>query len=193
MLNDKLKNYNIILASSSPRRQQFLRDLGLQFTVQTIDIEEVYPKYLHGNEITSFLAELKANAFEDEMNEKDILITADTIVRFSGKILGKPKDAIDAKNMLKELSGQHHEVITSICIKTTKASKIINDTTIVYFEKLSDEDIDYYIDSFKPFDKAGSYGIQEWIGFIGVRKIEGNYTTVMGFPVHKFYKEMMKI
>jgi len=193
MLNDKLKNYNIILASSSPRRQQFLRDLGLQFTVQTIDIEEVYPKYLHGNEITSFLAELKANAFEDEMNEKDILITADTIVRFSGKILGKPKDAIDAKNMLKELSGQHHEVITSICIKTTKASKIINDTTIVYFEKLSDEEIDYYIDSFKPFDKAGSYGIQEWIGFIGVRKIEGNYTTVMGFPVHKFYKEMMKI
>lgn len=192
MLNDKLKNYNIILASSSPRRQQFLRDLGLQFTVQTIDIEEVYPKYLHGNEITSFLAELKANAFEDEMNEKDILITADTIVRFSGKILGKPKDAIDAKNMLKELSGQHHEVITSICIKTTKTSKIINDTTIVFFEKLSDEDIDYYIDSFKPFDKAGSYGIQEWIGFIGVRKIEGNYTTVMGFPVHKFYKEMMK-
>ena len=192
MLNDKLKNYNIILASSSPRRQQFLRDLGLQFTVQTIDIEEVYPKYLHGNEITSFLAELKANAFEDEMNEKDILITADTIVRFSGKILGKPKDAIDAKNMLKELSGQHHEVITSICIKTTKTSKIINDTTIVYFEKLSDEDIDYYIDSFKPFDKAGSYGIQEWIGFIGVKKIEGNYTTVMGFPVHKFYKEMMK-
>lgn len=192
MLNDKLKNYNIILASSSPRRQQFLRDLGLVFTVQTIDIEEVYPKYLHGNEITSFLAELKANAFEDEMNEKDILITADTIVRFSGKILGKPKDETDAKNMLKELSGQHHEVITSICIKTTKTSKIINDTTIVYFEKLSDEEIDYYIDSFKPFDKAGSYGIQEWIGFIGVKKIEGNYTTVMGFPVHKFYKEMMK-
>jgi len=192
MLNDKLKNYNIILASSSPRRQQFLRDLGLQFTLQKIDVEEVYPKYLHGNEITSFLAELKANAFEDELNEKDILITADTIVRFSGKILGKPKDATEAKNMLKELSDQHHEVITSICIKTTKTSKIINDTTIVYFEKLSDEEIDYYIDSFKPFDKAGSYGIQEWIGFIGVRKIEGNYTTVMGFPVHKFYKEMMK-
>jgi len=192
MLNDKLKNYNIILASSSPRRQQFLRDLGILFTVQTIDIEEVYPKYLHGNEITSFLAELKANAFEDEMNEKDILITADTIVRFSGKILGKPKDATDAKNMLKELSGQHHEVITSICIKTTKTSKIINDTTVVYFEKLSDEEINFYIDNFKPFDKAGSYGIQEWIGFIGVKKIEGNYTTVMGFPVHKFYKEMMK-
>ena len=192
MLNDKLKNYNIILASSSPRRQQFLRDLGLHFTIKSIDVEEVYPRYLHGNEITSFLAELKANAFEDEMNEKDILITADTIVRFSGKILGKPKDATDAKNMLKELSGQHHEVITSICIKTTKTSKIINDTTVVYFEKLSDEEINFYIDNFKPFDKAGSYGIQEWIGFIGVKKIEGNYTTVMGFPVHKFYKEMMK-
>jgi len=192
MLNDKLKNYNIILASSSLRRQQLLRDLGLQFTVQSIDVEEVYPRYLHGNEITGFLAELKANAFEDELNEKDILITADTIVRFSGKILGKPKDTADAKNMLKELSGHHHEVITSICIKTTKASKIVNDTTIVYFEKLSDEEIDYYIDSFNPLDKAGSYGIQEWIGFIGVKKIEGNYTTVMGFPVHKFYKEMMK-
>jgi len=192
MLNDKLKNYNIILASSSLRRQQLLRGLGLQFTVQSIDVEEVYPRYLHGNEITGFLAELKANAFEDELNEKDILITADTIVRFSGKILGKPKDTADAKNMLKELSGHHHEVITSICIKTTKASKIVNDTTIVYFEKLSDEEIDYYIDSFNPLDKAGSYGIQEWIGFIGVKKIEGNYTTVMGFPVHKFYKEMMK-
>jgi len=192
MLNKKLKNYNIILASSSPRRQQFLRDLGLQFTVRSLDVEEVYPKYLHGNEITGYLAELKANAFEDELNDQDVLITADTIVRFSGKILGKPKDATEAKNMLKELSGEHHEVITSICIKTTKTTKIINDTTIVYFEKLSDEEIDYYINNFKPFDKAGSYGIQEYIGYIGVRKIEGNYSTVMGFPVHKFYKEMMK-
>ena len=192
MLNNKLKNYNIILASGSPRRQQFLRDLGLQFTVRSLDVEEIYPKYLHGNEITGYLAELKANAFEDELNDQDILITADTIVRFSGKILGKPKDAIEAKKMLKELSGEHHEVITSICIKTAKTTKIINDTTIVYFEKLSDEEIDYYISNFKPFDKAGSYGIQEYIGFIGVRKIEGNYSTVMGFPVHKFYKEMMK-
>ena len=192
MLNDKLKNYNIILGSGSPRRQQFLKELNLKFTVKPIDVEEVYPKYLHGNEITGYLAQLKADAFEDELNDNDILITADTLVRFSGKILGKPKDATEAKIMLKELSGEHHEVITSICIKTTKTTKIINDATIVYFEKLSDEEIDYYINNFKPFDKAGSYGIQEYIGYIGVRKIEGNYSTVMGFPVHKFYKEMMK-
>lgn len=192
MLNEKLKKYNLILASSSPRRQQLLRDLGLHFTIKLIDVEEVYPKYLHGNEISGYLAELKANAFEDELNDEDILITADTIVRFSGKILGKPKNETDAKNMLKKLSGNQHEVITSLCIKTSKTTKIINDTTIVYFEKLSDEEIDYYINNFKPFDKAGSYGIQEWIGYIGVKKIEGNYSTVMGFPVHKFYKEMMK-
>lgn len=192
MLNDKLKKYNLILASSSPRRQQLLKDLGLHFTIKSIDVEEVYPKYLHGNEISGYLAELKANAFNDELNDQDILITADTIVRFSGKILGKPKNETDAKNMLTELSGKQHEVITSLCIKTSKTTKIINDTTIVYFEKLSDEEIDYYINNYKPFDKAGSYGIQEWIGYIGVKKIEGNYSTVMGFPVHKFYKEMMK-
>ena len=192
MLNEKLKKYNLILGSSSPRRQQLLRDLGLHFTIKSIDVEEVYPKYLHGNEITGYLAKLKANAFEDKLNDQDILITADTIVRFSGKILGKPKNETDAKNMLKELSGNQHEVITSICIKTFKTTKIINDTTIVYFEKLSDEEIDYYVNKFKPFDKAGSYGIQEWIGYIGVKKIEGNYSTVMGVPVHKFYKEMMK-
>jgi len=192
MLNDKLKNYNIILASGSPRRQQFLKDLGLKFTINSVDVEEVYPKYLHGNEITGYLAQLKADAYEQELNDHDILITADTIVRFSGKILGKPKDEYEAKKMLKDLSGNHHEVITSLCIKTASKTKIINDTTIVYFGKLSDEEIDYYIKNFEPFDKAGSYGIQEWIGYIGVKKIEGNYSTVMGFPVHKFYKEMMK-
>lgn len=195
MLNNKFKDYNIILASSSARRQKFLKDLGLKFIIKTVDVEEIFPKYLHGNEITSYLAELKADAFmyEYELKDNDILITADTIVRFSGKILGKPKDKEDAKKMLKELSGHHHEVITSLCIRTNKKSKIINDTTIVYFEKLEEEEIDYYIENYKPFDKAGSYGIQEWLGFIGVKKIEGSFFTVMGFPVHKFYKEMMKL
>jgi len=192
MLNDKLKNYNIILGSSSPRRQQFLKDLGLKFVVKPINVEEIYPKYLHGNEITSYLAKLKADAFDEELNENDILITADTVVRFSGTILGKPKDFEEAKAMLKKLSGKQHEVITSICIRTAITSKIINDTTDVYFENLSDEDIGYYINKYKPYDKAGSYGIQEWIGNIGIKKIDGNYCTVMGFPVHKFYKEMMK-
>ncbi len=192
MLNKKLENYNIILASGSPRRQQFLKDLGLNFTVRSIDVEEIYPKYLHGNEITSFLAQLKADAYEKTLNENDILITADTVVRFNGKILGKPTDATDAKKMLTELSNNEHEVITSICIKTSKSTKIINDTTVVHLEKLSEEEIEFYINKYAPFDKAGSYGIQEWLGYIAVKKIEGSFFNVMGFPVHKFYKEMMK-
>jgi septum formation protein len=193
MLNKKFKDYTIILASGSPRRQQILKDLGLDFIVRTKDIEEIYPKYLHGKEITNFLAELKAKAFADELKEKDILITADTIVRFNGKVLGKPKDLEDAKAMLKELSGQAHEVITSICIKTIDKKVMINATTDVYFKKLTTDEIDFYVDTFKPLDKAGSYGIQEWLGFIGVQKIKGSYSNVMGFPVHKFYKEMMNL
>ena len=193
MLNKKFKDYTIILASGSPRRQQILKDLGLDFIVKKKDIEEIYPKYLHGKEITNFLAELKAKAFEDELKEKDILITADTIVRFNGKVLGKPKNLEDAKAMLKELSGQAHEVITSICIKTIDKKVMINATTDVYFKKLTTDEIDFYVDTFKPLDKAGSYGIQEWLGFIGVQKIKGSYSNVMGFPVHKFYKEMMNL
>ncbi len=192
MLNKKLENYNIILASGSPRRQQILKDLGLNFTVKSIDVEEIYPKYLHGNEITSFLAELKTDAYEETLNENDILITADTVVRFNGRILGKPTDVQDAKKMLTELSNNEHEVITSICIRTSKETKIISDTTVVYFEKLNEEEIDFYIDNYAPFDKAGSYGIQEWLGYIAVKKIKGSFFNVMGFPVHKFYKEMMK-
>jgi len=192
MLHKKLQNYNIILASGSPRRQYFLKELKLEFTTKSIDVEEIYPPYLHGNEITGFLAQLKADAYKDELKDKDILITADTIVRCNGKILGKPTDKADAKNMLMLLSGNEHEVITSICIKTKKNMKIINDTTVVYFEQLNEEEIDYYISNYSPFDKAGSYGIQEWLGYIAVKKIKGSFFNVMGFPVHKFYKEMMK-
>ncbi|MCB0473937.1 MAG: septum formation protein Maf [Flavobacteriaceae bacterium] len=192
MLNDKLKDFKIILGSGSQRRQNFLKDLGLDFKVRPIDVEEDYPKYLHGNEITSYLAELKADAYGEELQDNDILITADTVVRFSGKILGKPADLNEAKKMLTALSGQPHEVITSICIKTNKATKIISDTTVVYFENLTEEEINYYVETYQPLDKAGGYGIQEWIGYIAVKKIEGSFFTVMGFPVHKFYKEMMK-
>ncbi len=192
MLNKKLEKYRIILGSGSPRRKAFLKELGLDFMVKSIDVEEIYPNYLHGNEITGFLAQLKADAFTDELQVNDILITADTIVRLNGKILGKPKDNSDAKNMLAKLSNQQHEVITSICIKTIEKSIIINDTTTVYFDELTPEVIEFYIDKYKPFDKAGSYGIQEWLGYIGVKKIEGSFFNVMGFPVHKFYKEMLK-
>ncbi len=193
MLNKKFKNHTIILASGSPRRQQFLKDLGLDFIIKTKEIEEIYPKYLHGKEITSYLAELKASAFEDELKENDILITADTIVRFNGKVMGKPKDKNDAKKMLNELSGQAHEVISSVCIKTINKQIIINDTTDVYFKELTNDEIDYYLNNFNPFDKAGAYGIQEWLGYIAVKKIKGSYFNVMGFPVHKFYKEMMDL
>jgi len=192
MLTDKLKNYKLLLGSKSPRRQQFFEDLGIKFTSVSIDIEEEYPKYLHGNEITSYLAKLKADAYENELENNEFLITADTIVRASGKVLGKPKDVDDAKNMLTFLSERQHEVITSICIKTKGTSKVISDTTIVHFKKLTEEEIDFYIENYKPFDKAGAYGIQEWLGYIAVEKIEGSFYTVMGFPVHKFYKEMME-
>ena len=191
MLNEKLEKFNVILGSGSPRRQQFLKDLGIHFSSRTKDVEEIYPKYLHGSEITDYLAELKAQAFEGELSENDLLITADTIVRFRGKVLGKPKDEKEAKSMLHELSGHVHEVISSISLTSMNKQKTFSDTTEVYFKELSNDEIDFYIEKYKPFDKAGAYGIQEWLGFIAVEKLEGSYYNVMGFPVHKFYKEIM--
>jgi len=191
MILDKLKNKNLILASGSPRRQQFLKDLGLEFSIQLKEVEEIYPSDLKGSEITDFLAKLKAEPFIDELKSNDILITSDTIVWLDQKAIGKPKNREQAKEMLFLLSGKTHEVISSICLSSKNKQKIFSDITQVKFKELSTEEIDYYIDNYKPFDKAGSYGIQEWIGFIGIEKIEGSYFNVMGFPVHKFYKEIM--
>ena len=192
MLREKLKDYNIILASKSPRRQQFLKDLDVDFTVETKDIEEIYPKELKGVEITDFLANLKSKAFANLL-DNDILITSDTIVWLEEKALGKPKNENDAFLMLKSLSGKKHEVITSVSIKTNHFQKIINDITTVSFKELTDEEIMYYIKNFKPFDKAGAYGIQEWIGFIAIKNIEGSYFNVVGLPVYKLYKELMNL
>ena len=192
MLRAKLKDYNVILASKSPRRQQFFKDLDIDFTIQLKEVEEIYPKELKGVEITDFLADLKSNAFTD-LSEKDILITSDTIVWLESKALGKPKDANDAFKMLRALSGKKHEVITSISIKSNNFQKIINDITTVSFKELSDEEIIYYIKNYKPFDKAGAYGIQEWIGFIAIDNIDGSYFNVVGLPVHKLYKELMNL
>ena len=192
MLREKLKDYNIILASISPRRQQFLKDLDIDFTVETKDIEEIYPKELKGVEITDFLANLKSKAFANLL-DNDILITSDTIVWLEEKALGKPKNENDAFLMLKSLSGREHEVITSVSIKTNHFQKIISDITTVYFKELTDEEIMYYIKNFKPFDKAGAYGIQEWIGFIAIKNIEGSYFNVVGLPVYKLYKELMNL
>ena len=192
MLKQKLNNYNVILASGSPRRQQFFRDLDIDFSIQLKEIEEIYPENLKGVAITDYLSNLKSDAFS-ALNDKDLLITSDTIVWLEGKALGKPKDAKDAFTMLRAMSGKKHEVITSVCLKSTSFQKIINDVTIVTFKELSDDEIHYYINNYKPFDKAGAYGIQEWIGFIGIEKIEGSYFNVVGLPVHKLYKELMDL
>ena len=192
MLKQKLNNYNVILASGSPRRQQFFRDLDIDFSIQLKEIEEIYPENLKGVAITDYLSNLKSEAFST-LNDNDLLITSDTIVWLEGKALGKPKDAKDAFTMLRAMSGKKHEVITSVCLKTTSFQKIINDITSVTFKELSDDEIHYYINNYKPFDKAGAYGIQEWIGFIGIDKIEGSYFNVVGLPVHKLYKELMSL
>jgi len=192
MLKEKLKNYNIILASKSPRRQQFFKDLNIDFTIKLKEVKELYPQQLKGIEITDYLANLKAKAYKD-LKDNDLLITSDTIVWLENKALGKPKNYHEAFVMLKNLSGKKHEVITSISIKNKNFQKIINDITTVFFKKLSDEEINYYINNYKPFDKAGAYGIQEWIGFIAIDKIEGSYFNVVGLPVHKLYKELMNL
>nr|WP_294922031.1 Maf-like protein [uncultured Flavobacterium sp.] len=188
MLKEKLKKYTLILASGSPRRQQFFKDLNLDFEIRLKDVEEIYPPELKAVEITDFLALLKANAFEGELKENEILVTSDTIVWHRNKALGKPKNADEAFDMIKSMSGTTHEVITSVCFKTSTASTLLNDTTKVTFNDLSDEAILYYIENYKPYDKAGAYGIQEWFGFMAVAKIEGSYTNVMGLPTAKVYK-----
>ena len=187
MLKDKLANYTLILASGSPRRQQFFKDLDLDFEIRLKEIEEVYPPELQAEAITNYLAELKASAFEGELKENEILITSDTIVWYNNKALGKPKDEEDAFAILLSLSNATHEVITSVCFKTKAKTDTIFEVTKVTFNALSDQAIHYYLDHYKPYDKAGAYGIQEWIGFVGVSKIEGSYTNVMGMPTDKVF------
>ena len=188
MLKHKLANYSIILASGSPRRQQFFKDLDLEFEIRLKEIEEIYPQELKAGEITNYLAELKANAFEGELNDNEILITSDTIVWHKDKALGKPIDKEDAFAILKSLSNATHEVITSVCFKTKNKTELISEITKVTFNPLTDAVIDYYLEHYKPYDKAGAYGIQEWIGFIGVAKVEGSYTNVMGMPTDKVFE-----
>lgn len=192
MLSQKLKIYNVILASGSPRRQQFFKDLGIDFSIQVKEVEEVYPAHLQGSEITDYLADLKSKAFTN-LATNDLVITSDTIVWLENKPLEKAKNESEAFEMLQKLSGKKHEVITSVSIKSANFQKIFNNTTQVYFKKLTDEEIRFYIKNYQPFDKAGAYGIQEWIGFIGIEKIEGSYFNVMGLPVHKLYEELMKL
>ena len=192
MLSEKLSRYNIILGSASPRRQLFFNELHIDFTIQVKEVDEVYPAELQGSEITDYLADLKSKAFTN-LKENDLVITSDTIVWLENKALEKPNNEAEAFTMLKKISGKKHEVITSISLKSVHFQKIINDTTQVFFKELSEEEINYYIKNYKPFDKAGGYGIQEWIGFIAIEKIEGSYFNVMGLPVHKLYKELQNL
>ncbi|WP_320815693.1 Maf-like protein [Flavobacterium sp.] len=191
MLRKKLQHKNIILASGSPRRQQYFKELDIDFTIQLKEVEEVYPKHLRAEEITNFLAELKAAAFT-HLNVNDVLITSDTIVWHKEKALGKPKNYQDAFEMLQSMSGKTHEVITSVCFKTSVKTETVFEVTKVTFKEISDEAITYYLDNYKPFDKAGSYGIQEWIGLIAISKIEGSYANVVGMPVDKVYDKLIE-
>lgn len=185
MLRNKLNGFKIILASGSPRRQQFLRDLDIDFEIRLKEVEEVYPPHLKADEITTYLAQLKAKAFEGTLQENELLITSDTIVWMNNQAVGKPKDYEDAFQILKNLSNATHEVITSVCFTTTHSSDILFDVTKVTFNTLSEEAIHYYLENYKPFDKAGAYGIQDWIGLTGISKIEGSYTNVVGLPTEK--------
>ncbi len=193
MLRNQLKKYRLILASGSPRRQQFFKDLDLDFEIRLKEIDEIYPPELKAHEITNYLAQLKSSAFEGELKPNEILITSDTIVWHKNKALGKPKDEQEAYEILKSLSNATHEVITSVCFKTNEKTDVLYEITKVTFNDLSDEAIWYYLDNFKPYDKAGAYGIQEWIGFIGVSKIEGSYANVMGMPTDKVYEYLSKL
>lgn len=191
MLKDHLKKFQIILASGSPRRQQFFRELGLDFKIRLKPVEEVYPDRLKGAEISDYLAALKASPHKKELIENEILITSDTVVWHNDTSLAKPRDAKEAYTMIKTLSDDWHEVITSVCFTTFSIQKTEHHSTKVKFKPLSDEEIWYYIENYKPFDKAGGYGIQEWIGLIGIEQIEGSYANVVGLPTHIVYKTLM--
>ena len=197
MTNNPLKvaltPYRIILASGSPRRQQFFKEMGLDFEVRLKPVKEIYPEELKGAEISDYLSCLKADSLKNTLVSGEILITSDTVVWHEGRSLAKPANKGEAFEMLKTLSDNSHNVITSVCFTTTKGQKVINSTTEVTFDKLSDEEIGYYIDKHKPFDKAGGYGIQEWIGLIGITKIKGSYTNVVGLPTHLVYKTLKEM
>lgn len=179
--------YKIILASGSPRRQQFFKDFDIDFEVRIKEIDEIYPPELQSTQITAYLAELKATAFNGLLCENELLITSDTLVWLDNCALGKPKNYDDAFQMLQNLSNKTHEVITSVCFTTINTTKTISETTKVTFACLTDAEIKYYLDKYKPFDKAGAYGIQDWIGLIGISKIDGSYTNVVGLPTEKVY------
>ncbi|WP_297328508.1 Maf-like protein [uncultured Bacteroides sp.] len=194
MVLTNLKKYQVILASNSPRRKELLAGLGVEYEVRTLpDIDESYPEALQGADIPLYIAKEKADAYLAILKPGELMITADTIVWLDGKVLGKPLDREEALQMLRDMSGRTHEVFTGVCLTTTEWQRSFTAQTEVRFSKLSEEEIAYYVDQFHPMDKAGAYGVQEWIGFIGVENISGSYYNVMGLPVQRLYKELSKV
>ncbi len=184
-----MKNFHIILASNSPRRKELLKGLDIPFTIKVKSgVPEAYPSTLPVNEVSQYIAKEKATAYQVEPNE--LLLTADTVVILGSHVMGKPHNAAEAKRMLRGLSGKTHQVITGVCLTTTQKQKSFSVVTNVTFKTLTDEEINYYVSIYKPYDKAGAYGIQEWIGYIGVTKLEGSYFNVMGLPVQRIYEEL---
>jgi septum formation protein len=193
MLDTLSSTYHIILASGSPRRQQFFKDLGLKFEIRLKSVDEIYPEHLQHHEISDYLAILKASVFKGELKANEVLVTSDTVVWHEGISLAKPHDAQEAFDMIAAMSGKSHEVITSVCFTTATSQKVVHEITKVYFEDISAEEINYYVRNFKPFDKAGAYGIQEWIGNTKISRIEGSYANVVGLPTHLVYKVLSEI
>ena len=192
-LKEKLKDKKIILGSGSPRRKMFLEQLGLDFEVRPKSVEEIYPEELQGQEISEYLAELKAEPFKDELKPNEIVITSDTVVWHNKTSLAKAADKTEAFEMLRTLSDDWHEVITSVCFTTKEGRKTVSSITKVKLKELSETEIIYYIDTCQPFDKAGAYGIQEWIGMIGISEIQGSYNNVVGLPTHLVYETLMEL
>lgn len=191
---DNLKKYKIILASNSPRRRELLSGLGVDYEVKIVPgIDETYPESLNGEEIPVYIAQEKANAYRASLQPDELVITADTIVYVDGMVLGKPVDEAEACRMLRMLSGRTHQVITGVCLTTVDFQKSFASVTEVTFDTLSDEEIGYYVEKYRPMDKAGSYGVQEWIGFVGVTGLKGSYYNVMGLPVQRLYKELKEL
>jgi septum formation protein len=194
ILFEKLKDYQIVLASNSPRRRELMSDAGFTFNVaEKYEIDEVYPSDMVAEEVAEYLSRLKSEGYPHPLTDKQILITADTVVIVGDQILGKPTDRADAQRMLQMLSGCIHKVITGVTIRTASRTHSFSSVTSVEFRRMSAEEIDYYIDNYAPYDKAGAYGIQEWIGYVGIERIEGSFYNVMGLPVQRLYAELDKM
>jgi len=191
---DNLKKYKVVLASNSPRRKELLGGLGIGYEVKTMpDIDESYPDGLSMEEVPVYIARSKADAYRPLMQPDELIITADTIVWLDGVVMGKPKDEEEACDMLRRLSGQTHQVVTGVCLTTIDRQQSFATVTDVTFDRLTEEEITHYVSRYQPMDKAGAYGIQEWIGYVGVRSIKGSYFNVVGLPIQRLYQELKRL